>query len=112
MAEKNRDLGELVREAGVREAVDHKFLALRDRYPLLDRLFSEMIIGHISSTSYARTYIASWDGDGRLMHFNPNPQYPEDFRPIDPQTGQPATGEPEVAFPTDFARAVSASHSR
>ena len=76
--------------------MSHKFLELRDRFPLANRLFTELI---------------HWDAKGNLAYFNPNPIYPADFRPINPETFelylQLTDEELRERLPTEFAHTVS-----
>ena len=111
MQKQYQDIGTLIKQFGLRESVTHKFLEFRDKYPLANRLFSELALGHINSSAYSGSYVALWDAEGRLAHFNPNPSYPEDFRPIDYEAHQPVRRLTEAEFqeriPTEFAHAVS-----
>jgi len=88
MGKQYKSLRELIAEFGFWEAVSHKFLELRDRYSLFNRLCSEFIIGHMNSSTYSRSYLASWNSKGKLTYFNPDPNYPKDFIPIDSETGK------------------------
>ena len=84
-----QSLNDLIKKSGFREALSYKFLEFRNRYPLVNRLFSKFIILHANSGVYSPNYIAQWDNNGRLAYFNPNPTYPDDARAIDPETWQP-----------------------
>ena len=111
MKKQYRDIDSLINEFGFSEAMSHKFLELRDRFPLANRLFTELIIGHSNSSAYSGSYIAHWDAKGKLGYFNPNPNYPIDFRPINPETFEPmprlTDEELRERLPTEFAHTVS-----
>ena len=111
MKKQYQDIGILIKEFGFREAISHKFLEFRDKNDLANKLFSEIIIGHTNSSAYSRSYIAHWDVKGKLAYFNPNPNYPEDFRPIDHETHKPmrrlTDEEIQERLPTEFAHTVS-----
>ena len=111
MEKQYRNISSLINEFGFIEAVSHKFLELRDRFPLVNRLFPELIIGHSNSSAYSGSYIAHWDVKGKLVYFNPNPNYSTDFRPINPETFEPMPSltDEEISdrLPTEFAHTVS-----
>ncbi len=118
MEKQYQGLRTLVKKFGLREAIAHKFLELRDKSPLADKLFPGPMIGHInsltpsgSSSTYSGSYIAQWDSKGKLAYFNPNPNYPEDFRPIDVKTHQPVRRLTDEELlertPTEFAHTMS-----
>jgi hypothetical protein len=111
MKKQYRDIGSLIDEFGVSETMSHKFLELRDRFPLANRLFTELIIGHSNSSAYSGSYIAHWDAKGNLVYFNPNPIYLTDFRPINPEAFEPmpqlTDEELKERLPTGFAHTVS-----
>ncbi|MFW6220176.1 MAG: hypothetical protein ACOC3X_00735 [Nanoarchaeota archaeon] len=111
MEKQYKTLGTLIEEFGFGEAISHKFLEIRDRFPLANRLFTGLIRGHFNSSVYSGSYIAYWADKGNLAYFNPNPNYPEDFRPINPETFKPmprlSDEELRERFPTEFAHTVS-----
>ncbi|HLC50011.1 MAG TPA: hypothetical protein VJI97_01150 [Candidatus Nanoarchaeia archaeon] len=96
MDQKSRDLGKLVREFGLTEAMSHKFLEMRDKYPLLNEILARyFIIGHVDSSALSQSYSASWDEQGRLIDFDSNP----------PVIGLDNKKQPEP--PIRFAQAVA-----
>ena len=88
MQKQYQTLKNLISKFGIRTTITYKFLEFRDKHPLANRIFSEVIIGHANSTSYCGSYIASWNSNGQLAYFNPNPNFPEDFRPVNIETGK------------------------
>jgi hypothetical protein len=77
-----KSLKELIEEDGVLSAVKYKFLEMREKNKSFNRICSYGILLHTDCTAYNRSYIASWNAQGILIHFNPTPNYPEDFKPI------------------------------
>ena len=111
MSKHYQDIGTLIKEFGLGEAISYKFLEFRDKHSLANRLFPGLIIRRSNSSTYSGSYVAQWDNKGELAYFNPNPNYPEDFRPIDLETHQPARRltekEIQERLPTEFAHTVS-----
>lgn len=81
MKKQYQSIETLIEKFGVKESISYKFLEFRDKHPLANKLLSELMLKHINSSAYSGSYIASWNKKGRLAYFNPNPSYPEDFRP-------------------------------
>ena len=110
MEKKYKNLPELVKNFGLREAFSYKFLELRDKSPLVNKMLSSFIIGHLDCSAYSSSYIAHWDFQGKLTYFNPNPDYPKDFRPIDKKTNLPIKELTEKEFqallPIEFAKTM------
>ncbi len=110
MQKQYKTICELVKESGILDMLEYKFLELRDRFPLFNMVCTEGILFHINSAAFHECYIARWDNKGRLAYFNPKPNYPKDFTTIDPESNQPvkiSDKELRERTPNEFARTLA-----
>jgi len=75
MEKQYQKFSDLIKKFGISEALSYKFLELRDRSHLVNKVLPQIIVGHTNSASYSSSYVASWNAVGMLRYFNPNPKY-------------------------------------
>ena len=78
-SKKYKSFKEVVKESNFFNALEYKFLEMRDRFPLVNKLLTYGIITRTDSTQYNGSFIAYRDSEGKLDRFEPRPVYPNSF---------------------------------